>query len=621
MRRRASAPQRCLIATLIVALPGGIVDAQAQTSTAEAASLPQTAVAPAVETGRRWQLAPIRWNGQIGLIANTSDGDSQPRRTQVSETFNVTAASYIWQPWFVQVAAGIGLLFSQTTDSGDSDGGATTRAHSGGGSRGVTGNFGLNVFPVSRFPFQLNVDVTDSRASGDFVGSDFRSTRLGLRQNYRTLAGSTSFTAGVESSTLTSDSFGRDRVNVVDGSMTTAWDNQRLQVNASYSDNSRSSDDLGSHIARLDAQHGWRSDEFLSIDSLASVSHEARRFSSVAPEFRSDVRQLNSLVNWRTDWDEPLIVFGTARLYDATVSGDGGRSTGRNMNLSGSASYRFSRNLSAFGAAAFSYIETGAQNETLTLQSAGAQYQIDPRMWGPATYTANAGVTAANLSGGPLGTRQQYQLQAGHQVLVSIASGESSAWTFSLGQNGGAIDETENGASRTLSHNGSIGWRYAPPAGLAGFASVSLGDSRTYGGQREGRFQLLNFQVSGQLRPGPYSSLSANLTAQATRELTSGETEPRTTHSTSGGATYQHTRAFGVPRLRYVAQFNVYNQQFDQRLQGNPNALRENVTWSLEQRLEYLIGRLDSRLTLRVTEVDGKKSASLIASVYRRFGY
>jgi hypothetical protein len=92
------------------------------------------------------------------------------------------------------------------------------------------------------------------------------------------------------------------------------------------------------------------------------------------------------------------------------------------------------------------------------------------------------------------------------------------------------------------------------------------------------------------------------------------------TRSTSGGATYQHVRAFGVPRLRYLAQVNVYNQQTDRRLQGDPNAPREQVSWLFEQRLEYLIGRLDSRLTLRIAEVDGKKNASLIGSVFRRFG-
>lgn len=619
MRRSRLATKRSLIAILIAAplAPHWARDAGAQPVA------PATPVEPAAQTAAadlkpRWQLAPIRWGGEIGLVAGVNDADGQPRRTQFNEVFNVRAASYIWQPWFMQIMGGAGLLLSQSHQAEQA---AAPGSGAGGSSasRAAIGNLELNVFPISRFPFRMAVDVTDTRISGDFVGSDSRNTRITLQQDYRTLRGDTSYMGRVESSTLSSESFGRDRVLSVEGQMATAWSSQRLQVNANYSDNSRSNDDLGLSSVRLNATHSWRPDELLSVESLGNITHEKHRFATSQSAFTSDVRQLNTLANWRTDWDEPLIVFGTARLYDATVSSDNGSSNGRAAIVSASGSYRFSQNLSSFGAAAASYTESGGRGEAVTSQSVGAQYQFDPRVWGPANYSANAGLTFGNQTGGESGSRQQAQALAGHQLMIALPNGRIGGWSLGLSQNLAATNDTEAGATQSLGHSASLSWRFSPPIGLSGFVGLSVGDSRTFG-EREGHFQLANFQASVQLRPGPYSRFDANFTAQATRQATRDEPEPHTTRTVSGGATYQHVRLFGVPRLRYVAQFNAYNQQFDRRLQGNANAPRENVSWLFEQRLEYLIGRLDSRLTMRVAEVDGKKNASLIASVYRRFG-
>jgi hypothetical protein len=620
VRRRRRAPKRSVISAFVAALlpTAGLPGAYAQ-------AMPDaTAVAAAQEEERaqsrpKWQLAPIGWRGQLGLVASVSDYEGQPRRSQFTEVVTVDARSYIWQPWFIQVMGGAGLLLSQTHDADNS---ADPHAGGGrsGGTVGLTGNLAVNVFPVSRFPFQLMVDVADSRTSGDFVASDSRSTRIGLRQSYRTLRGDTSYTASLDNSTLTSDSFGRDRVTVLDGQMSTAWSNQRLVVNANFSDNARSSDDLGFRAARLSARHNWLPDELTTVENLASVNHEQRRIVAGGSSFITDVRQVSSLVNWRSDWDEPLIVFGSARLYEVETRGGDSSSTGRSGTLSGSASYRFTPNLSTFGSAALAYLESDAQRQTLSTEVLGVQYTIDPRTWGRAAYTANAGVSVANQTGGELGDRHLLQLQAGHQLSYAFGASRSSGWQFALGQSGGWSDDSDSGHSQTISHTASLSWRHSPPTGLTGFASLSVGDSRTRGGSSEGDFQLANLQVTGQFQPGPYSQLSANVTAQVSRQVTLKDPEVRITRSASGGISYQHARAFGVPRLRYTAQLNAYNQQTDRRLLGDPESPRERVSWVFEQRVEYQIGRLDCRLTTRLAEVDGKKNASLIASVYRRFG-
>jgi hypothetical protein len=150
---------------------------------------------------------------------------------------------------------------------------------------------------------------------------------------------------------------------------------------------------------------------------------------------------------------------------------------------------------------------------------------------------------------------------------------------------------------------------------LSGLASVSASDSRAWG-FAESNFQLVNTQLSGQANLGRHSSLVANYTVQATRQG-SGEDWIL---SRNGGGTYQHSRVFGVAQLRYIAIYERNDFQLNTRLQGELNAPREQVAWSFEQRLEYRIGRLETRVTFRVAEIDGSKNALLFVRIAREFG-
>ncbi len=604
VRRRVSVRLAALLSTPLVA---AAVDAQTQQMDAAA----QPGAAPAA----KWQLAPIRWGGALGLAYQLREFEGQPRSAQTTEQLTLDAASYIWQPWFIQIAGGLGLFLSQERQ--DSIDGTAARSVN---TRGATGRFELGVFPVSRFPFQLNFDVSDSRSSGDLTGTDYRSTRLTLRQNYRPLGGASSYSASYDHSVLTSDSFGRDRVDVLQGSANYSWLRHQLQVNASYSENDRSDDDLGARLARLALLHNYRPAATLSVDSMATVNRDERRFGAGdAGRSVFDLRQVTSFLNWRGEADSPLTVLASARLSDASTRAGGADSSSRTASLNSSANYRFSRNLNTFASLGASTFDTGNETRTFSSQAIGAQYQIDPRRWGPASYTAQTSVTVANQTGGIEGSQQVGSVAAGHQ-LVTTFGGDATALSFSVGQNGSVVEDSLAGASQSISHNAAASWRYNAAQGLSAFAGVSVGDTRTYG-NNPGEFQLLNVQLSGQWRPGQYSSFNANLTWQATRQTLANETGRREQRNLSGTASYHHARVFGVPRLRYTAQFTAYDNAVDSRLEGDPNALRDQASWSLEQRLEHLVGRLESRLILRLAEIDGKKNASVYVSVTRRFGF
>ena len=156
---------------------------------------------------------------------------------------------------------------------------------------------------------------------------------------------------------------------------------------------------------------------------------------------------------------------------------------------------------------------------------------------------------------------------------------------------------------------------------------LTASETRTTG-DGEQRFQLVNLQASGQLPFSRWSSASASLTVQATRQSASLAFPAATNSATAGGfiinaggtLSYQHARVFDVPRLRYYALLNLNQNQGLTRLEGDINAPIERVNWAFEQRLDYNIGRLGMQLSMRVAEVEGKVNGMVFLRLMREFG-
>lgn len=88
----------------------------------------------------------------------------------------------------------------------------------------------------------------------------------------------------------------------------------------------------------------------------------------------------------------------------------------------------------------------------------------------------------------------------------------------------------------------------------------------------------------------------------------------------SGTLTYENTRAFDVPRLRFTLLASANSQQLERRSEGDVDAPRERIDHLAEARLDYAIGRLDTRLTLRTAKVERRRADVLFFRVSRRFG-
>ncbi|MBI2509333.1 MAG: hypothetical protein HYV99_05015 [Betaproteobacteria bacterium] len=588
-----------------------MADELAAISTAREPDAPQS-------KGFGWSLAPIRWGGNLATDLRVQTATDQPRRLQQVDSTNIRAGTYIWQPWFAQVSGGFGLVTSRAY--GNSGAGAADPAAADSNSTSVTGNGTLSVFPVSRFPFQARFERADTRASGELTNTDFTTTRIGLRQDYRPSIGNTNYSLSYDRSSLDSSSFGRDTLDMLGARMTKQFGMQSLDIDANRARNTRSRDGE-SLLNRLTARHSYRQGPTLSVESLASINTNDFRetTSNTLTENRSRFLQLNTFANWRPEEGSPLYVTGGGRVFQSVVDNNGAQSESRSLSGNVGANYQLSRYTTLSGSASITQNATDTASDLITTQGAGITYVPDVINLGRFIYNRNASGNFINQTGGQDGGRQLLTGQFGHNVIRSIPLGNASTLNFNLGQSYSPIYDSVTAISQTLLHSGGVSWSIAPSASSTAYVSLTGADSRRTG-VNGGRFQLVNFQATGQIQFNRQSFGSANLTIQGTSQSTSGTPDTGFIFGSNGNVSYQHLRAFDVPQLRYYALYSVNETQFASRALGDINAPREQISQSLEQRLEYNLGRVEFRLSARVADINGRRNALIFFRMSRQFG-
>ncbi|HEY6862307.1 MAG TPA: hypothetical protein VI319_00260 [Burkholderiales bacterium] len=579
--------------------------------------------------GLEWRLAPVRWGGNASYELRRLGVAGHAARLQQVETANLRGASYVWQPWFMQVSGGLGIVAGRERSRPEGD---DSTAVGRSNSNTVTGSGALSVFPSSRFPFQASFDKTDSRASGDITSNDFTNTRWGARQNYRSGAGDLQYTGSWDRGTLESPSFGRDTVDVLSAGVIRSAGPQTLDFSGSRSRNWRGDTGDGSRIERVVARHGYRPDPLAAVETLASSS--SSRFDLTAngapSENRTRFDQASTFATWRAGQGSPLYLSGGGRVFRSSVDVNGAASDADTLSGNLAASYALSRHTTLNGAVTATRVttDTAAQSTSnvITTESAGATYVPDATPLGGFLYTWNAAANAANQNGGVAEadasgarSRQNYGGQLGHNLTRSAPLSDASSVTYGAGQSYSSIYDTVTERSQTLTHNASVSVSSSPGSAATAFASLYGADARTHG-HNENTFQIVNLQVNGQFQLSRWSLANANLTVQGVRQETPGAPPAGFNRSSGGNLTYQHLRAFDLPRLRYTAIYGANQIQYSSRLEGDVNAPRERVTRSFEQRLDWSVGRLDLQLSARTATIDGQRNELVFFRINRQFG-
>jgi len=577
---------------------------------------------PLAGNGIRWTLAPWRQTGSVALDLRALRVQGSPGTRQALVVGDVDLASYIWQPWFVQVRLGAGVVGVHS--SGDAQG-----SGSQGGS--LTGRAAISVFPASRFPFELRADVSENRSGGDTLSGDFRTTRLSLSQGYRPLAGNDNYQLLVDHSVL-DDGASRDVLTTFNATALRQAGAHTFDAAWSHSDNQRSDADEHTRLTAVSARHGFHPAAELNVDSLASWNE--LRLQAGAADVGTDVRQLSSFVSWRPAGGPGVgvgapLVAATARWVDARTLGDEtvARVQAYHTALGYSQELTPAWRVALSGSASHQQGSPVSGGDSATTQ-ASATWAPPTQLLGGWRYVPQSSVNGGLNKTSEQALRRLAGAQASHAVSRDVKLGAGQMLTLNASQSGAVLHESGEGAlARALAHGLGLSWQSLDSTGGQSFGGLSYSDARTWGGAG-GHFQIANLQLSQRTQLSRYASWSANLTLQYARNQAS-ELDVFTGQRRdigngwqrfyNGGAAYEHQRAFGVPRLRHSLLLALNSQSLERRALGDIDAPRERISASLESRLEYAIGRLDTRLSARVARVDGRSVAILQARAQRRF--
>lgn len=566
-------------------------------------------------SGVRPELGPVRWGGTLATEFRSQKSSGAGRTLTRLDMANVRAGSYVWQPWFAQVRGGLGMLRSTGSGAGGSS-----------SSSALTGDAAVSLFPVSRFPFDAHMSVSDSRATGELTSSDFRNKRWGVRQGYRTADGSTSYSARYDRSTITSSAFSADVLDVLEASMNRRMRAHQLELNGSLSDNRGGAGGLHSRLARVNGRHAFNPAPNLAVQSLASLNRSSVRASEGADtaEFVSRSRQLTAFGTWRPEEGDPL--YEEERTLTLTASGrffslesESGAAASDSTSINGSlgANYTLNPRTRLSGSATATHTTSGGQERLFTSQSASLIHSPPPAPLGPYTYSWNAGGGATNTTVTGEDTVQTYAAQGSHGLSRGVRLGDTSALSFLAGQSAAAAYGGQ-GAGWTLTHNAGANYSSGNGSGGLTYIGLSAADARTFGTTRSD-FQLANLQATRQNPLDNFSSWTGNLTVQGTRQRSGDRGGAGLQWTTTGNVSYQHQRAFGIPRLRFAGSYTANLQRLSSRAGGDIDAPRDFTSSSAEGRFDYYIGKLEMRLSVRSAVVEQRRETLVFFRVARNF--
>ncbi len=605
-------------------LPGSLEADPPTGATSPAGEVP--AEQPA--SGIRWELAPLRYAGTVSLDTRflRLDNGSRSRQTLVSN--DIEFSTYVWQPWFAQLRAGIGILVANDLSSGDQTPASATRNNA------LTGRLSVSVFPASRFPFELRADVSDSRARGDSLGTDYRSHRVTVTQSYRPEFGNASYGLNVDYSRVIPSVGGDDTFASLSATTSQQFAAHSVDLSANLGRNLRSDNAASGQFANFSGRHTYHPEGALNVDTLASWT--TTRLQGVGGDNLTGVRQVSTFTTWRPhegDWlyseTSPLYLTGSARLVDTTNESGGTGLRQRAINASVGVSQELTPELRLAGSFSANLLtRAGGSSATSSNGNMSASYAPQSLLLGPWRYAPSLGAGIGIASSSESGGNQSVNGQFAHSLSRNLSLGSIGSIALNVSESlSVARDSRSVGLTRALAHSAGMAWQGSADDTTQSYVSLSGSDSRTWA-QESGSFQLVNAQFSRRTQLSRHANWSGNLTLQATRvgsapvDALTGV--PLTTGSGwqrffGGSLNYENQRVLGIASLRYSAQLTINSQQLESRAAGDIDATRERITKSLENRLDYSIGKLQVRLSARLAQVDGRRVTSVFVRLQRHY--
>jgi hypothetical protein len=285
----------------------------------------------------------------------------------------------------------------------------------------------------------------------------------------------------------------------------------------------------------------------------------------------------------------------------------------------------------ASGSVSLNQIDAGDGAVRTAGVNASANWAPRGLSWGGWRYLPTLALGVGATRGDDQSEQDFASAQFSHSLSRDLALADSDLISLVAAQSVGASAERSfagRTSTATLTHSLGLTWQSGANGVRHSFASASVSDSHSHSSDERAGFQLVNLQWNQRTQLTRMSSWSGSVTLQASRSTLTQDDAVTGRPFTTGGEwqtfangtlSAEHRRLFDVPRLRGTLLASVSSQQLTRRSAGDIDAPLHFVSHSLEGRLDYMIGRLEARLSARYAHVDDRNVASLFARVQRRF--
>ncbi len=578
-------------------------------------------------------MGPLETSGFLGYYYRSYAEETGAENVSHQLGGTVNTSTYFGEPWL----AIANLSLSLTQDSSESTGAVSQSAVD---SQLITGDFGLNLLPQSKTPFSLNMQTTDSRVdtveSGltpiTFVGEEYSSMYLGLRQSYMTDHGGR-YRLNYDYRNWESSSSGEYDDETFGLEADLRKPQHHLLARGSMQTNEHSASSRVNDSLVLDLSHFYYPVRNFRLDSKVSYYDYERSFlDPLAADKRLsslDMTQVTSNAFWRPA-DYPLSFTAGVRVY--SMAGSESNVSGAdvsNLALNSGLFYQVSQNLRLDASFSSLYGEIGGVQDDAHRQAGGLLYQTDLEEVLGFMYQAYLdGDFVHNVD--VIDDKNSWSFSLGHGLGRSWWPSERTSTTSlrlnfnqALGYSGVTGEVLTSSSLLRIDHSVSLAFNQRAWGGNS-LAQLTLSDSRdstseektAIATKRNFEQQMINLQLSRDQDLGRRSSITGDITVQYVRvrdEATVGAAaavvDENDTTTSTGRIIFQHYQMLGVRKLQYASDYAVSNTSTEGAI--------DRLDW--ENRLSYSIGKLDTSISYRLTETDSRNYDLLYFRLMRRF--
>lgn len=584
-----------------------------------------------------WQLAPIRWAGNTSTTGSYFQTGGGGNSLTIFNNLNLQANSFIVAPYIAQWSGLLGASSAGTTSTPST--GTAVKSDSS------ALNFGgsANVFPMSRFPFSGNFSRSTSMSRSGESTSPSTSTAVGMRQQYRTEDGLDNYAVNFNRNNVTSGIAAATSSSVVTsfgGTFSTS--NQfdfghvlegNHNLSANFNGSTATSDPATQNAKQFSANlnHGWNVHEDLSINNMLTFAKgNVNYIQGNAPAKNDSTIFLGTTgFTWRPFEDLPLTLTGGGSFSRTSTLSNQVSSDLNNLSGFISTMYRFTNNLSATGNASISSVASSGGRSMSSMQAANVSYTGDPLVFGGFTYGWGTGGGLTHNSSS-IGTSQVgSSVSGGHNLSRAFVFGEYGAINLSAAQSVSHSTASQGGTT-SLSNSAGAAWQANYGEQLTANLSANVGVSTSSGVGGNNQFKSATLMGGGAYQISSRAALTINANLSWSQSVISNSTSqvlnglevnvntPQSTGSFSLG--YTHQSPFSIRNLNYTGTLMRFQSFSNQNVAGaGALQINDQGSTSIQQLVDYRLGRLIFRLSNSWIEQAGKKSASIFGSVTREF--